>query len=267
MTSTRTAPEIVGPSGGLLVERRGPVLLLLLDRPEVRNAVDRPTAFALAAALDVLDADETLAAAVLGGTGETFCAGMDLKAFAATGERPVHPARGGFGIVERPPAKPIVAAVEGSALGGGFEIALACDLIVAGASARFGLPEVRRGLLASGGGLLRIRDVLPLTLALELALTGEAIDAERLAGLGVVNRVVPDGTAVEAAASIALTIAANAPLAVRESKRVLLESGDWPVAERFDRQRPIVEAVRSSDDATEGAAAFVGKRPPQWTGR
>jgi enoyl-CoA hydratase/carnithine racemase len=267
MTATHIPPETEAPAAGLRVERDGSVLLLLFDRPERRNAVDRPTAFALAAALDMLDADDTLTAAVLAGAGETFCAGMDLKAFAATGERPVHPVRGGFGIVEQPPAKPIVAAVEGAALGGGFEIALACDLIVAGAGARFGLPEVRRGLLAAGGGLLRIRDVLPRTVALELALTGEPIDAERLAGLGVVNRVVPDGSAFEAALAIARTIAANAPLAVRESKRILLESGDWPLSERFERQRPIAEAIRDSADAKEGAAAFVDKRAPHWTGR
>ena len=260
MTTTET-------STGLRIERDGPVLLLLLDRPERRNAVDRPTALALAAALDEFDADDTLRAAVLAGAGETFCAGMDLKAFSATGERPVHDVRGGFGIVEQPPAKPIVAAVEGAAFGGGFEIALACDLIVAGEDARFALPEVKRGLLAAAGGLLRIRDVLPRTLAAELALTGEPIDAASLAALGVINRVVPDGSARSAALELARTIAANAPLAVRESKRILLECADWPVAERFDKQRPIADAVRGSADAKEGAAAFVEKRAPQWTGR
>jgi enoyl-CoA hydratase/carnithine racemase len=263
MTAVETPPVVAG----LRVERDGAVLLLLLDRPERRNAIDRPTALALAAALDAFDADDTLTVAVLAGSGATFCAGMDLKAFAATGERPVHDVRGGFGIVEQPPVKPIVAAVEGAAFGGGFEIALACDLIVAGESARFALPEVKRGLLAAAGGLLRLREVLPRPLAAELALTGEPIDAARLAELGVVNRVVPDGSARQEAMALAHAIAANAPLAVRESKRVLVESGDWPLPERFERQRPIADAVRNSADAKEGAAAFVEKRAPRWTGR
>jgi enoyl-CoA hydratase/carnithine racemase len=267
MTVGQIIEPVRGESSGLRVERDGPVLVLLLDRPERRNAIDRPTALALADALDDYDADDTLRAAVLAGAGSTFCAGMDLKAFSATGERPVHDVRGGFGIVERPPIKPIIAAVEGNALGGGFEIALACDLIVAGESARFGLPEVMRGLLAAAGGLLRIRDVLPKTLAAELALTGEPIGASALAALGVINRLVPDGAALATAREIAGVIAANAPLAVRESKRILVESADWPVAERFDRQRPIADAVRASVDAREGAAAFVEKRTPHWTGR
>lgn len=265
MTAVETPPAVAAT--GLRVERDGAVLVLLLDRPERRNAIDRPTALALAAALDAFDADDTLTAAVLAGSGATFCAGMDLKAFAATGERPVHDVRGGFGIVEQPPVKPIVAAVEGAAFGGGFEIALACDLIVAGESARFALPEVKRGLLAAAGGLLRLREVLPRPLAAELALTGEPIDAARLAELGVINRVVPDGSAREEAIALAHAIAANAPLAVRESKRVLVESGDWPLPERFERQRPIADAVRNSADAKEGAAAFVEKRAPRWTGR
>jgi enoyl-CoA hydratase/carnithine racemase len=264
MTAELTSDQPVAT--GLRVERDGAVLVLLLDRPERRNAIDRPTALALARALDDFDADDALRVAVLAGAGDTFCAGMDLKAFAATGERPIDEVRGGFGIVECPPGKPIVAAVEGNALGGGFEIALACDVIVAGRSARFGLPEVQRGLLAAGGGLLRVREVLPRTLAAELVLTGDPIGAERLADLGVL-RVVPDGTARAAAIELAQRIAGNAPLALRESKRVLQESPSWAVAERFDRQRPIADAVRASADAREGATAFVERRAPQWQGR
>lgn len=264
MTAAPVAPAAL--EAGLLVEQRGSVLHLRLNRPERRNAIDRPTAILLAEALDRFDEDDAVRAAVLTGGPTAFCAGMDLKAFSATGERPVHDVRGGFGIVELPPRKPIVAAVEGNALGGGFEIALACDLIVAGESARFGLPEVKRGLLAAAGGLLRLREVLPRTLANELVLTGEPISAERLTELGVINRLVPDGTATEVATALAEQIALNAPLALMSSKQVLNESVLWPLDERFDRQRPIADAVRASADAREGALAFVEKRSPRWQG-
>ncbi|MFJ8816560.1 crotonase/enoyl-CoA hydratase family protein [Amycolatopsis thermoflava] len=255
------------PPTGLQAERRGSVLLLAVDRPERRNAIDLPTATAIAGALDTFDADESLRVAVFTGRGGIFSAGMDLKAYTETGDRPIDPARGGFGIVRQPPRKPIIAAVEGAALGGGFEIALACDLVIAGEGARFGLPEVRRGLLASGGGLLRLPALVPRNIAMEAVLTGAPLTARRCAELGLVNRIVADGAALGAALELAAVIADNAPLAVQASKRIVLEAADWPHEEQFDRQEAYVEQVRSSADAREGAAAFLEKRRPQWRNR
>ncbi len=244
----------------------GPVATITLDRPEVRNAIDRATAEALSAALDSFEARDDLRAAVLTGSGTVFSAGMDLKAFSTNGERPVTAGRGGFGIVERPPAKPIVAAVEGRALGGGFEIALACDLIVAAEDAEFGLPEVRRGLVAAAGGVLRLPLRVPRNVAMELVLTGAPIGASRAYELGLVNRVVPVGDAVAAAQSLAAQIAGNAPLAVQAAKLLVGAATEWPAAEAFALQRPHTDRVRSSADAAEGARAFLEKRPPVWTG-
>jgi enoyl-CoA hydratase len=201
---------------------------------------------------------------VITGAGGNFCAGMDLKALASTGERPIVPVRGGFGIVERPPITPLVAAVEGFAVGGGFEIALACDLIVAASTARFGLPEVKRGQAAAGGGLVRLPRRIPYHIAMEVLLTGEPLPAERAHHLGLVNRLVDPGHALDAAVELASAIAANGPVAVRVSKRVAVESQDWPADESFVRQQALVDTVRSSEDAREGALAFVERRPPVW---
>jgi enoyl-CoA hydratase len=252
--------------GKLLTGRRGSVLVLTLNRPEVRNAIDTETAGAVSHALDELEADPALAAAVLTGAGGTFCAGMDLKAFLA-GEKPSVGARGFAGIVERPPAKPVIAAVEGTALAGGFEIVLACDLVVAAENARFGLPEVKRGLVAAGGGLLRLCRRVPSPLAMEWALTGEFVPAARAERAGLVNRVVPPGTTLPAAIELAEAIARNGPLAVAATKRILTECRDWSLDEEFERQREISLPVRESADAREGALAFKEKRAPHWTGR
>lgn len=265
MTSTADRPA--PPAPGLHVQHRDGIAVLTIDRPGRRNAIDLPTGQAISDALDELDADPRLRVAVLCGSGTTFSAGMDLKAFAETGERPVVERRGGFGIVALPPAKPIIAAVEGPALGGGFEIALACDLVVAGVGATFGLPEVRRGLTASGGGLIRLPRRLPRNLAMEAALTGRPLTATRCAELGLVNRVVPDGTARDAALELAALIAQNAPLAVQASKQVVTLSAEWPEADAFARQEPLVDPVRRSADAREGARAFAEKRAPRWQGR
>ena len=250
----------------LLVERRGGVLVLTMNRPEVRNAIDREMAQAVSDALDTFETDPTLVAAVLTGAGGTFCSGMDLKAF-LNGEKPSVGVRGFAGFVERPPAKPVIAAVEGNALAGGFEIALACDLIVAAHNARFGLPEVKRGLVAAGGGLLRLSRQIPFHLALEWALTGDFVSAETAARSGLVNRIVPAGTALDCALELAQAIAANGPLAVAATKQIMTECREWSRADEFDRQRAISVPVRESADAREGALAFREKRAPNWQGR
>jgi enoyl-CoA hydratase len=246
-------------------ESSGGVLVITIDRPEARNAIDRATAEAIAAALDRLDAEAGLRAGVITGAGGYFSAGMDLKAFAA-GERPHAGGRGFAGIVERPPAKPLIAAIEGFALAGGFEIALACDLIVAARGARLGIPEVKRSLVAAGGALLRLPARIPYHVATELALTGDPITAERAHGLGLVNRVAEPGAALEAALELAGTIVANGPLALAATKRVLAEAPGWPAGEAWARQAEIAGPVFASDDAREGAAAFAEKRPPVWRG-
>ncbi|MBK1787329.1 crotonase/enoyl-CoA hydratase family protein [Prauserella cavernicola] len=253
-------------SAPVRVEQRDGVQVITIDRPEVRNAVDTATARAIAAALDELDATDHLVAGVLTGAGGVFCAGMDLKAFLA-GERPSVPGRGFAGIVEGPPEKPLIAAVEGAAVAGGFEIALACDLIVASSDARFGLPEVRRGLVAAGGGLLRLPKRVPRQLATEWALTGALVPASTAHEVHLVNRLTEPGGALDAALELATAIAANGPLAVRATKQILARGEDWDSAEAFDRQRELSEPVRASEDAREGAAAFREKRAPRWQGR
>ncbi|ROO87481.1 enoyl-CoA hydratase [Actinocorallia herbida] len=250
----------------VLVRSEDGVLVITLNRPAQRNAVNAAVSRAVAAALDLLDGSPDLRVGVLHGSGATFCAGMDLKAHAA-GERAADPVRGFAGLVEAPPAKPLIAAVEGWALGGGFEIALACDLITAGRGARFGLPEVKRGLAARGGGAFRVPRRLPHMIAMELLMTGAPIDAERAAGFGLVNRVVDDGAALDAALELAREIAANAPMSVRASKRVAIDSAEWPLEECFTRQREHLEPVFASEDAAEGVAAFRERRAPVWRDR
>lgn len=247
------------------VERRDAVLMMTIDRPERRNAVDRAVSLALAAALDTLDADPTLRVGIVTGAGGSFCSGMDLKAF-VEGERPELEGRGFAGITERPPAKPVIAAVEGFALAGGCELALACDLIVAGDDAMFGLPEVSRGLVAGSGGLIRLRERIPPAIALEYALTGARMDAATAHRWGLVNRLAPTGGALAIALVLAQEIAANAPLSVTASKAIMAASTDWPLDERWDLQRTMVETVLASADAQEGARAFTEKRAPVWRG-
>lgn len=242
------------------------VLVVTINRPAARNAINTETAIAIGEAMDRLDTDTSLVSGIVTGAGNTFCAGMDLNAFLA-GERPSIPGRGFAGIVEQPPAKPVVAAIEGYAIAGGFEIALACDVIVAAEDAKFGLPEVKRGLVAAGGGLIRLAQRVPFYLAMEWALTGELVPAPRGHQVGLVNRLTPKGGACDEALALARAIAANGPLAVAASKRIIVEAPQWPAAEMFERQRQISEPVRSSDDAREGATAFKEKRTPRWQSR
>ncbi len=250
----------------VLTERRERVLVITINRPDQRNAVNAAVAGGIAAALDELDGDAELALGVVTGAGKGFCAGMDLKAFVA-GESAWAQGRGFAGITQRPADKPLIAAIEGFAVAGGLEIALACDLIVAARGARLGIPEVKRSLVAAGGGLLRLPRVLPRNIAMELALTGDPIQAERGYELGLVNRLAEPGQALETALELAGQIAPNAPLALAGSKRILVESVDWPESEFWERQGEIVGPVMTSEDAREGSTAFAEKRPPVWKGR
>ena len=249
----------------LVLERLGGVLLMTMNRPEARNAIDQRLASALAAAVDDLDSDDGLTIGVLTGAGGTFCSGMDLKAF-ARGERVSTP-RGFGGFTQVPPEKPMIAAVEGWALAGGFELVLACDLIVAARDAHFGIPEVKRGLVAAAGGLTRLPHALPYPLAMELALTGEPLAAERAHALGMVNRLTEPGAAFDEALSLARQIASNGPMAVRTSKWIMSTAVGWNDDDLWRRQEQRAAEVLASDDATEGATAFAEKRSPRWTGR
>lgn len=243
----------------------GATLIIAINRPAQRNAVNREVSLAIAAALDRLDEDHNLRVGILAGRGGSFCAGMDLKAFVA-GERPELEGRGFGGLTEAPPAKPLIAAVEGHALAGGCELALACDLIIAADDAWFGLPEVTRGLVAGSGGLVRLPRRIPQAIALEYALTGARMDAATAHRWGLVNRIMPSGGALAGALELAGQINANAPLSTLMTKRIVQHSAHWPEADIWDRQRPLTESVLASNDANEGALAFAEKRAPAWTG-
>jgi enoyl-CoA hydratase/carnithine racemase len=258
---------VSGEDDPVLREFRGErVVVITINRPDQRNAVNAAVSHGIAAALDELDADPGLSVGVLTGAGKGFCAGMDLKAFVA-GERPHVEGRGFAGITQRSSDKPLIAAIEGFAVAGGLEVALACDLIVAARGARLGVPEVKRSLVAAGGALLRLPRVLPRNVANELALTGDPIDAERAYELGLVNHLAEPGQALDMALQLAEKIAANGPLALAATKRVMVESADWSDGEFFDRQRPIIDPVFASEDAREGATAFSERRDPVWKGR
>ncbi|MFI6501928.1 crotonase/enoyl-CoA hydratase family protein [Nonomuraea typhae] len=249
----------------VLVEEAGNVAVITINRPRARNAVNGAVARGIAAALDELDARADISAYVLTGAGGYFSAGMDLKGFMA-GDFPVVEGRGFGGLAEAPPKKPLVAAVEGYALAGGFELALSCDVIVASAEATFGLPEPRRGLVAGAGGVMRLPRRIPYHVAMEIALTGDHYPAARLYELGLVNRITPAGGALEGALELAGKIAANAPLALAATKKVIIESQDWALEEMFAKQSAIVGPVFASKDAMEGAMAFAEKRTPRWKG-
>ncbi|KAA1394287.1 crotonase/enoyl-CoA hydratase family protein [Aeromicrobium ginsengisoli] len=248
------------------IEKADGVAVLTMNRPESRNAINVELSQAIADALDDIEADASVTVTVLAGAGGTFCAGLDLKAF-AEGEWPEIPGRGLAGLTEwEERTKPIIAAVEGWALAGGFELALSCDLIVAASDSRFGLPEVKRGLVAAGGGLLRLPRTLPYQLAMELALTGNPLTADRAYHHGMVNAVAEPGGATAAAVELARVIAANGPLGLAASRTIINHVTGWTDAEEFAWQLAITQPVFDSADAIEGATAFAEKRAPRWTG-
>ena len=245
--------------------RDGHVLVITICRPEMRNAIDHATSVAIAQAMDLLDGEPQLTVGVLTGAGNHFCSGMDLKAF-LRGERVELPDRGLAGMIQTPPRKPVIAAVEGFALAGGCEIALACDMIVAAENAQFGLPEVKRGLMAGSGGLIRLPQRIPRQIAMQYALTGDMMSASEARQWGLVNQLTTPGEALNNALALAHRIAANAPLAVQLSKQVVSDSLNWSADERWVKQNALLETVIQSQDAREGAIAFSEKRAPKWTG-
>jgi enoyl-CoA hydratase len=248
----------------VLTEVRDGILIVTLNRPEAKNAATAELARLVAEAMDLLDADPTLRVGIITGAGGTFCSGMDLKGF-LRGETPSIPGRGFAGLTQSPPKKPLIAAVDGYALAGGFETMLACDLIVANKDAKFGIPEAKRGLAAAAGGLVRLPRQINPRLAMELALTGEFMTATRAYEMGLINRIT-DGPSIAAALELAAAITANGPLAVAASKRIIVESQSWSEAEMWTKQAEIVAPVFTSNDAREGAGAFAQKRAPNWTG-
>jgi enoyl-CoA hydratase len=255
-----TTPDV------LLSEIRGNVLILTLNRPHVKNAFNAALSQALSDALDRFEQDPQLRVGILTGAGGSFSSGMDLKALLKGGEQAFTEKRGGFGIMKTPPGKPLIAAIEGYAVAGGLELALSCDLIVATHDSKLGLPEVKRGLVATGGGLFRLPKRIPYHLVMELALTGELYPAERFLQLGLLNKVVPPGAALDAALELAQRIAANGPLAVAATKQILSHAYDWTEEEAWPAQRKLARPALSSQDAVEGPRAFAEKRAPVWRG-
>lgn len=253
-------------AGPVTAERLDGTLLITIDRPEARNAVDAAVATGIAAALDELEDTPELRVGILTGAGGTFSAGMDLKA-AVTGESPSIDGRGFGGLTEAHVSKPLIAAVEGAALGGGFELALGCDLVVAAADATFGLPEVGRGLIAAGGGVIRLPKRIPHHLAMEFLLTGDPVTGTRAGELGLVNRVVRAGETLAAARELAERIARNAPLALAAVKTVVRSADGAPDAEAFAAQHAEIAALMASADVCEGMTAFTERRSPHWTGK
>ena len=260
MTDTTLAPT----TSPVATERHGPILVIRLQRPQARNALDLATAEAVHAAMDELDRDDSLFVGIVTGSGGNFCAGADLKAI-ARGERP-STTRGG-GMMKTPSRKPLIAAVEGWALGGGFELCMSCDLIVAARDARFGLPEVKRNLVATGGGLFRLPKRIPYGLAMEFALLGEPQTTDFFAPYGIINRVTEPGQALEGALALATKMLANGPTALAATVQIMRNAHNWTEAEAWAAQEPIAAVARNSQDCKEGLAAFAEKRAPVWQGR
>ncbi len=250
----------------VLVEHADRIAIITINRPHARNAINHAVSVAMAEALEKLDERDDLTVGIITGAGGTFSSGMDLKAFLA-GENVSLEGKGLAGVTKAPPRKPLIAAVEGWALAGGCEVALACDLIVAANDAKFGIPEVKRGLVAGAGGLLRLPRRIPAAIAMELALTGDPLPAADAHRLGLVNALAEPGQALEGARQLAARIAVNGPLAVAATKQVLTQQQDWDTAEFWDKQEPIIRPAFTSEDAREGALAFAEKRAPVWRGR
>ena len=254
----------------LVVTTDGNVRILRINRPEARNALNSAVISGLGRGLDDADHDPEVRAVVVTGTGDrAFCAGMDLRSFAndeQPGSRDPDASRGYARFLREGITKPVIGAANATAVAGGFELLLACDLVVASEEARFGIPEVKRGLFAAGGGVGLGRR-LPLAIALELGLTGDTIDAPRAFALGLVNRVVPPDRVLDEAIELAGTIAGNGPLAVRVTKRLMWEALDVSRDAMWELTAAAHGEVFESEDAKEGARAFVERRPPQWTGR
>ena len=250
----------------VLVERRDGIQVITINRPEAKDAINGAVAAGIAAAVDELDASDELWVGVLTGAGGSFSAGMDLKAF-LRGEVPSIEGRGLGGITERPPRKPLIGAVEGWAVAGGFELLLACDLVVAAETAKLGVPEVKRALVAGAGAAMLLPRRIPQAIALEMLLTGDPITAARAAELGLVNRVTAEGGALAGALELGAKIAGNGPLAVAVTKQIARSSSDWSADEMWAKQGEVMLPVFVSEDATEGATAFAEKRPPVWKGR
>jgi enoyl-CoA hydratase len=252
----------------IIHERNGHVAILTINRPEARNAVNAEVAQGLERAIDRIEADGEIRVAVLTGAPPTFCAGADLKEIEAGRRDQLRTARGGFaGVVARARHKPLVAAVEGAALGGGAEICLACDLVVASRAASFAFPETKRGLVAAAGGLFRLPQKIPLNVAVELALTGESLPAEDAHRLGLVSRLAEPGAALDEAMVLARQIAANAPAAVQATRRVMLAAPAEGDGNGWELSEAAMAEVMATDDMKEGVAAFLEKRAPRWSGR
>ncbi|MXO91975.1 crotonase/enoyl-CoA hydratase family protein [Pontixanthobacter aquaemixtae] len=249
----------------VLTQEQDGILIITINRPEAKNAMTKAASEAIAAALDHLDASDDLRVGILTGAGGTFCSGMDLKGF-LKGESPSVPGRGFGGLTEKGPVKPLIAAVEGYALAGGMELMIACDMIVANDKSKFGIPEAKRGLAAAAGGLMKLPDLISPKVAMELALTGDFIDAARAYDLGLLNRVT-DGPALDAAIELANAITANGPLAVKVSKQIVVESRGWALDKRYEEQAKLLPQVFMSEDAREGSLAFAEKRAPNWKGK
>jgi enoyl-CoA hydratase len=260
--------EAIDLTEAVTYEVRGHYAVITINRPEARNAVNGAVASGIEAGIDKIEEDDSIWVGILTGVPPVFCAGADLKEINSGNAAGLQTKRGSFGgIVARERTKPIIAAVDGPALAGGTEITLACDLIVASKSATFGIPEVKRSLVAGAGGLFRLGRKIPLNLAMECALTGDPITAEAAHHHGLVNVLTEAGGALDGAVALADRICANAPIAVRATRKIVLEATNAPDDVGWRMSAEGMAEAMSSEDLKEGLTAFIEKRPPEWKGR